>query len=45
MDVAEGGRALPAGEVRDVSRQLVLGALIGGTAASAGVVCLKRGDR
>jgi hypothetical protein len=36
LDVVEAARELPAGEVRDVSRQLVLGALIDGTATSAG---------
>lgn len=34
-DVAEAARALPAGEERDIARQLALGALIDGTAASA----------
>jgi hypothetical protein len=35
-DVVEAARELPAGEVRDVSRQLVLGVLIDGSASSAG---------
>lgn len=34
--VAEAARALPAGEERAIARQLALGALIDGTAASAG---------
>ena len=46
--VADAARELPTGEVRDVSRQLALGALLDGTAASAGddiAVYLKRGHR
>jgi hypothetical protein len=41
-DVVEAARALPQGESRDIARQIALGALVDGTAASAGELLDRR---